>query len=267
MEPAQEWGRALAAWAIPPEIMEQAPESPWVHPPALFRVEADAPSVDTPSRRAAIEALDPPGSVLDVGCGGGGSSVPLIGRATEITGVDEQAAMLANFAAACEARHVAHHEVLGLWPAIAPDVAVHDVVVCHHVAYNVGDIDPFVRALAEHARRRVVVELTDTHPTAALAPMWRHFWGRDLPNEPTASLFVEVVRALGFTPTVERADRAPRRVDRQSPDYVAFVRRRLCLTADRDPEVARMLEELNVTGPPNSVVTVAFSPAGVNSRG
>ena len=46
--------------------------------------------------------------------------------------------MLVGFAAAFERAGVTHREVLGRWPDVAADVAAADVVVCHHVVYNVG---------------------------------------------------------------------------------------------------------------------------------
>lgn len=257
---AAQWQEALAAWALPEEILAQAPVPPWVHPPKLFVVADDAEPVDTPSFAAAREALGAGGSVLDVGCGGGGSSVPLGAAATSITGVDEQDKMLANFAAACDKRGIAHAEVLGRWPDVAGQAPVADVVVCHHVAYNVGDIAPFLQALTAHARRRVVVELPERHPTSPFNPLWKRFWGIDRPSEPSAELFIEVVRELGWEPAVVRVERAPRRraiLDRA--EYVAFARTRLCLTPDRDPEVDAALGEstdLTVLG----TYTVSWAP-------
>ena len=32
----ENWRKQLAAWAIPESILNQAEESPWIHPPALF---------------------------------------------------------------------------------------------------------------------------------------------------------------------------------------------------------------------------------------
>ena len=66
---ADRWRLSLARWAIPEEILANAPESPWIHPPELFGV----PEVieDSPSHERAREAVPANGTVLDVGCGGG----------------------------------------------------------------------------------------------------------------------------------------------------------------------------------------------------
>jgi hypothetical protein len=60
--------------------------------------------------------------------------------------------------------------VLGRWPDVAPSTPNTDVVVCHHVVCNVGDLAPFLAALDDHAERRVAVELTEHHPQSELSP-------------------------------------------------------------------------------------------------
>jgi len=180
--------------------------------------------------------------------------------ATRLVGVDEQQGMLDNFAAACEAIGVAHGEVRGVWPDVSGQVDRADVVVCHHVAYNVAPIGPFVRALADHARRGVVVELPDRHPTSPFNPLWKRFWDLDRPTEPSAGLFVEVVRELGYEPVVEHFERPPRKpasMDRAA--YVEFVRTRLCLRPDRDDEVERALGDQPLLSV-QTVVTVSWTP-------
>ena len=159
---AEQWRQELAGWEIPAALVANAPEPPWGFPVGLFHAEPDP--VDTFSRDRALDVLPPNGSVLDVGCGGGAASLALVPRAATVTGVDSGPGMLADFAASADARGVAHHEVAGTWPDIAGEVDAADVVVCHHVFYNVASLPPFVTALTSHARRRVVVELTAEHP-------------------------------------------------------------------------------------------------------
>ena len=245
-EPARRWREDLDSWAIPPEILSAAPESPWGCPPGLF-ARAAAEALDagtappTPSRRRALEALTAGGSVLDVGAGGGAASLPLCPPAAAVTAVDQSAEMLANFADLAGRQGIEHREVAGLWPDVGDQVPSADVVVCHHVLYNVGDLVPFVAALTDHARRRVVVEITAEHPQAQLNPLWEHFHGVSRPTRPTAEDAAAVLRDLGLEVGVETWEAPPRWHEGHRDQLVPFFRRRLCLPAERDPEVAAMM--------------------------
>jgi SAM-dependent methyltransferase len=91
----ERWRAELAGWAIPDEILAAAPESPWGFPTELFRTRAERPPTHpSATTRIALEALGTGGDVLDVGVGGGATSLPLATVATRITGVDESADML-----------------------------------------------------------------------------------------------------------------------------------------------------------------------------
>jgi SAM-dependent methyltransferase len=244
-EPAiARWRRALEGWAIPEHILRAAPESPWTFPVELFarRAEASVRRAPSPSTERAGEALPEGGTVVDVGVGGGAASLPLARRASLIVGVDSSEEMLRTFRDAAERVGVEARTVPGRWPDVAPDVTPADVVVCHHVLYNVADLEPFVRALSDHAHRRVVVEMTERHPLAWMNDLWLRFHGLRRPEDPTAADARDALEELGI-PT--------RREDHVAPgsgagfarreDAVAFIRRRLCLPAERDPEVAEAL--------------------------
>ena len=255
--PGKRWRRDLAAWAIPKEILERAPEPPWGFPPALFR--ADDAEQDTPSLRAALQALGEGGSVIDVGVGGGAAGLPLAPTATSVTGVDQSEAMLTSFTAAATERDISHRSLRGEWPAVAAEAGTADVVVCHHVLYNVPELGPFVEALTKAARRRVVVEMTAVHPASTLNPLWRHFHGLERPTKPTYEGAVAVLAELGLRPEVETWDRAPRRRKVERRDLVAFARRRLCLPPERDAEIEALLGE-RTSWAPAGVVTLWWSP-------
>lgn len=237
---AQRWATELGAWRIDDEILATAPESPYVFPPELFAPRDDAPA-GTPSQQRARQALPDAGTVLDVGCGGGAAALALVPPAGRVLGVDVQPDMLALFARGAAERGVAHAEFEGRWPEVAPQVPAADVVVAHHVAYNEAELAAFAVALGGHARRRVVLELTAVHPWVPVGPLWRHFHGQDRPDGPTAQLAAEVLREAGLPVHVEEWERAegPRDVPRAA--RVAFMRRRLCLPASRDPEVDALL--------------------------
>ncbi|MHB8341022.1 MAG: methyltransferase domain-containing protein, partial [Mycobacteriales bacterium] len=227
------------------DILAAAPESPWGFPVELFRVPEQSP--DTPSRRRALETLPAGGDVLDVGCGGGAGALALVPPASRVTGIDASAAMLREFAAAAERRGVEHTEIEGSWPAAAAAAPIADVVVCHHVAYNVADLAEFATALAGHARRRVVLELSARHPLVATAALWRRFHNLARPEGPSAELAIEVLAGAGIQVREERFLRAPREVPREV--LVAFTRRRLCLPASRDGEVDEALGQVGEVVP------------------
>jgi SAM-dependent methyltransferase len=110
---AELWAEQLSGWGLPQEILDQAPESPWFHDVARFSVD-DTLDRDGTSARWAREVLPPSGgTVLDVGCGGGRSALPLVPPATELIGVDTHQEMLDQFVAAAAAAGVARRTVLG----------------------------------------------------------------------------------------------------------------------------------------------------------
>lgn len=208
---ARRWAQELAGWAVPPEILAAAPQQPFVFPPEMF-------------------APPPPGAATS-------------SRSTQVA-ADRQPDMLALFAAEAEQRGVPCRTVPGSWPDVADEVPAADVVVSHNVLYNVPDLLGFVRALHQHARRRVVLEITERHPQRVRAPLWRHFWDLDRPTGPDARLAVQALREAGFTPTVETSTATARDQHRAAPVEAAFWCRQLCLPAEREPEVAALMRDV-----------------------
>jgi SAM-dependent methyltransferase len=239
----ERWRDELGGWAIPEEILANAPESPWGFPPELFLRRSKRARADpTTTTRRALEALGERGDVLDVGVGAGATSLPLARRASLITGVDESADMLEGFLGSAREAGVEAAGVQGRWPDVSSDVEPADVVVCGHVLYNVGGLEPFVRALDDHARRRVVLEITSTHPLAWTADLWVRFHGLELPSGPSSDVAFEAIEQLGVEVRRDDEARAPRSGDfERREDAVALVRRRLCLPAERDDEIADAL--------------------------
>ena len=198
------------------------------------------------------------GSVIDVGSGAGAASLPLAGRASLITAIDTDPDMLSSLAAIAaglgpgdgrDTTLEAPAEIVtvaGRWPDVADRVPVADVVVCHHVLYNVMELRPFVEALSDHARVRVVVEMTEHHPVEPMNPLWMRFHGLERPEGPTWEDAVAAISSLGHDVHVERWDAAPLHTYESFDEMVAYHRRRLCLPSSADPEVAVALKELGV---------------------
>jgi SAM-dependent methyltransferase len=240
---ARRWAEQLAALRIPDEILAAAPESPWTFDVGLFSRIADEGDRGTgPSASRAVEALPPGGCVMDVGCGAGAGSLPLVPPAGRLVGVDPSAGMLAAFAERADARGVNHTEIEGSWPDVAAEAPWADVVISHNVLYGVPDVVPFAWALGDRARRRVVIEITAAHPLVWTAPYWLAVYGIARPSGPLAEDVAAALVEAGLDVVLEHSER-PVATGRGPDELVPFLRRRLCLTADRDAELRALVLE------------------------
>lgn len=233
------WKSDLASWAIPQEILDQAEVPPWFHPAALFALPDEI--WDSPSHQRAREAMPVGGSVLDIGCGGGIGAFAITPPAGHVIGVDHQPEMLAMFKKNAKDRGVTSQIFEGFWPAVASEVPVADVVTCHHVVYNVGDIAPFIKTLDSHAKKRVVIELPLVHPMTPRNSGWKHFWNLDRPTSPTVDDFMIVLSELGIKANIEKFT-GKILLDEGEDDRVEYTRMRLCLPESRREEIVEFLK-------------------------
>src|SRR5499427_4716738 len=208
------WRDDLSAWAIPSHITAGAAESPWVLPRQMFARRADRLRRDPggPSFERAWEALDPAGSVLDVGSGAGAACLPLAPRTTTLTAVD------------------ADEEMLGLLTGRAGQAG----------------LAALLDALTGHARRRVIVELAAVHPLTSLNPLWLRFHGLKRPERPTAGDTLAILAAMGHNPRHTEWSRPAEADYRSMAELVEVTRRRLCLPPERAGEVEAALTELGI---------------------
>jgi SAM-dependent methyltransferase len=243
------WAEDLAAWRIPESILSSTVESPWVLPEEVFARRADRYLAEPggPSYECALEALGRGGSVLDLGAGGGAASLPLASRTTTLTAVDSHQPLLDDLVRRATPLGLSPLVICGTWPEAAAKAPKADVVLCHHVIYNVPDLEPFIAALSRHARRRVVVEITVRHPLTDLNPYWKQFHGLDRPEGPTAEQVIEILEALGLHVKAKHWTRPAMAEYDSFATLVDVTRRRLCLPPERRDDVATALLNAGVS--------------------
>lgn len=252
---ADAWREAASKWLLPQSIIDAAPEPAATLEPQYFRFrpDEDARHPARPSRLRALEALPEGGAVLDVGCGAGASSFGLRSRAGVITGVDRQPDMLLLFEETARELGITVRTFLGTWPDVAEVVPAADVAVCHHAFYAAEDLEAHVRALTEHARRRVVLEMSAHPPLVTLNPLLEKLHGITRLDWPVADIAQQVVADMGLR--VEREDiEVPPRPREVTADWVAFVRRRLYVGPESDPAIEEFLR--SQTPQPQQVVAL-----------
>lgn len=273
---ARAWAEQLAAWAIPDDILAAAPRSPWAHPVSRFaqRLDESLRRAGGPSYDAAVAALADArsgglaGSVLDVGAGVGAAGLPLLvsGPAASLTAVDANADMLAALQQRADGLGLPVTTLVGRWPDVAGEVPVHDVVVSHHVLYDVADIVPFLRALTDAARTRVVVEVPPQHPLAWMAPLWQQFHGLARPTRPMNDDLLAVLAEMGIDDVsvvswTEPSRSMPALTGDERAERAAQITQRLCLPEGRQPEVADALDSLGDVAERRDLVTLTWRGA------
>lgn len=242
MQTANErWAAMIEGWRVPPELETGVPAGFDV---ARFAAIADhAVTRDTPSRQRALQVLPEGGIVLDVGCGAGAGSLPLIPPAREVIGVDVQLGMLDAFVPRVLARGAEVTAVLDRWPAALDRVPMVDVVVSHNLVYAMSDLATFATTLSQRARHRVVLQCSDRHPLDWVRPFWRALHGLARPDGPTVHDAIAAIEEAGIDVEATHWTSPGSLPEEPLASQLAFLRARLRVGPDRDPELQRVLEQ------------------------
>ncbi|MEA2548133.1 MAG: hypothetical protein QOE42_731, partial [Chloroflexota bacterium] len=188
-------------------------------------------------RRTGEEALDallrlarPDERWLDIGAGAGRYALPLALRVAEVIAVEPTASMR-NALRAGKSEHGLDNLTLvgAAWPDALAELGeptVADVAFIAHVGYDIEAIGPFLDAMDRAAGRMCVAMLTDQSPASVADPFWPLVHGMERVPLPALPELLELLRARGRHPEVERVERAPRTFD-SFEGLATFVRRQL----------------------------------------
>lgn len=189
-----------------------------------------------------LARIAPDHTVLDIGAGTGGWTLPMARRAALVTALDSSASMREVLWRKIEAEAADNIEVrAGTWPDTP--VKPHDHVLAAHSAYGTADLPRFVNAMTAAARRNcylvVTCPLRDSITTRAAQELWGRPWGR-----PDFVVAYNVMLDMGLTPNV-LMDRASVGATRtvSLAEAMAKLKRLLGIGAMEDYD-ARLLEML-----------------------
>jgi SAM-dependent methyltransferase len=188
-------------------------------------------------RRTGEEALDallrlarPDERWLDIGAGAGRYALPLALRVAEVIAVEPSASMRNALRSGKSEHGLANLTLVGAaWPDALAELGeppVADVAFIAHVGYDIEAIGPFLDGMDRAAGRMCVAMLTDQSPASVADPFWPLVHDMERVPLPALPELLELLRARGRHPEVERVERAPRTFD-SFEGLATFVRRQL----------------------------------------
>jgi len=180
-------------------------------------------------------------AVLDVGAGPGRFTLALAPHVATVTAVDPSGRMLDICRR--QARTTGLENVTcicGTWEET--EVAPAHVAFSSYVLPLVADAPRFLRKLDATATERALLYLGAHSADAIMDPLWRHFHGTPRKPGPTYLDAVDVLRELGFDPTVEVVEVPTRVRFKTVADAAKDYRDQLCLPDT--PEIRRELRGL-----------------------
>lgn len=174
-----------------------------------------APSFRADPRRTDDEALnviselaESCDSLLDVGGGAGRFAVALALAGKAATVVDPSESMLEQLREAADEGGADNVTAVPAdWESAEAEPA--DAVLCSHVVYGVAEIEPFVRKLIAHARRRVIMLSFVDSPQASVAPLWEPVHGERRVNLPALPELMGVLWEMGVYPNIRMLTPTP----------------------------------------------------------
>lgn len=196
---------------------------------SLFRADPtrnDEPALDL--LRAHVRAGE---TWLDIGAGAGRYALPialdLAASGGRVIAVDASRGMLDALREIAAEHAIDNVEVVeSRWPPSDPAAYAADVSLIAHVGYDIGAIGPFVAAMEAATSRLCIAVLMERQPSSIADVCWPPVHGEGRVALPALPEFVELLRARGREPRVERLEREPRRfADRD--ELAGFLRRQL----------------------------------------
>jgi SAM-dependent methyltransferase len=223
------WAERVRANRDQVDLVREVPDRDFYAPVSSLFV-ADPRRTGEEALAALLRLARPDERWLDIGAGAGRYALPLALRVAEVIAVEPSASMR-NALRAGKSEHGLDNLTLvgAAWPDALAELGeppVADVAFIAHVGYDIEAIGPFLDAMDRAAGRMCVAMLTDQSPASVADPFWPLVHGMERVPLPALPELLELLRARGRHPEVERVERAPRTFD-SFEGLATFVRRQL----------------------------------------
>ena len=225
------WAARVRANAEQVDRFREVPDGTDFYAPVTGLFRADPTRTDEPALDALLRLVRPGERWLDIGAGAGRYALP-IARAVapsggEVVAVDASASMLDGLREIAAEHGIDNVRVVETrWPPADPTPFAADVALIAHVGYDIEAIGPFVEAMESAAGRLCVAMLMERQPSSIADVCWPPVHGEARVSLPALPDFVELLRAQGREPSIERLEREPRRFASRD-ELEGFLRRQL----------------------------------------
>ena len=228
------WAARVRANRDQVERIREVPDGTDFYAPVNSLFRADPTRTDDAILDALLRLTRSGDTWLDVGAGAGRFALP-IARALDPSGgsviaLDASPSMLESLGEIAEDYAIENVRMVeARWPPVAGGAASAfeaDVVLIAHVGYDVELIGPFLDALEASATRACVAVLMERVPASAADPFWPPVHGEARVPLPALPDVLELLRARGRDPQIERIELEPRRFGSRDA-LEGFIRRQL----------------------------------------
>lgn len=153
------------------------------------------------SIREVIRRMEMEDEVIEVGGGAGRVGLTLVQRGKSLRNVEPSAAMREQFRLAVWQHQLANAEAIASsWPLSEPISA--DLVVTADVTYFISEIEPFLQAMHDAARRRVAILTWTVPPPNINAELFQLAFGEPQAPSPGHQELMPVLWEMGIVPDV-----------------------------------------------------------------
>jgi molybdenum cofactor cytidylyltransferase len=234
------WAARVRANAEQVDRFREIPDGADFYAPVTGLFRADPTRTDDPALDALLRLVRPGERWLDIGAGAGRYALP-IARALapsggEVIAVDPSASMLDGLREIAAEHGIDNVRSVEMrWPPSDPGSFAADVALIAHVGYDIEAIGPFVAAMESAARRLCVAILMERQPSSIADVCWPPVHGETRVSLPALPDFVELLRARGREPAIQRQEREPRRFASRE-ELEGFLRRQLWIEPDGEAD-------------------------------